>query len=271
MYTLILLLLFQVVTQPEMNCLGFIRELPIPAEVIIAGSSEEGITALASENDLITLNGPGLINLNPGESYKVVRPEGKVRNQVTKDEIGLYYKELGTVRIEAKGTGYATAKVSSSCCHMIKGDLVVPLTTKPGVEFPGKLSNKTTTYPTDGLSGTIILGKDDMQELAAGSVCFIGVGTQQGAKVGDRFTIYRPQQPFNVRDLSVDGEGSGYTYDKLIAGRSDVQMLDMLIERNLPIRVLGDLIILDTGENTSAAKIINSLSEIHLGDLVVRR
>jgi hypothetical protein len=39
----------------------------------------------------------------------------------------------------------------------------------------------------------------------------------------------------------------------------------------MPPRVLGDLIILDAGETTSVAKIVNSMSEIHLGDIVVRR
>lgn len=271
MHTLILLLLLQMVTPPEMNCLGFIRELPIPAEVFIAGGGEEGITALTSQNDLISLNGPGLIDLKPGESYKVVRPEGKVRNQVTKDEIGIYYKELGIIKIEASGAGYAMARVSSSCCHMIKGDLVVPMTAKPDVRFTGKLSDKLTPFPADGLSSTIILGKDDLQELAAGNICFIGSGTQQGVKNGDRFTIYRMQPQFNRQDLSVDGEGSGNTYEKLAAGRSDAQLLWMLIDRNMPPRVLGDLIIVDAGETTSAAKIVNSMSEIHLGDIVVRR
>jgi len=271
MYTLILLLLAQIVTPAEMNCLGFISETPISAEVFIAGTEEEGITAFASETDMIALNGPGLIGLKAGESYKVIRPEGKVVDQVTKHEIGTYYKELGIIKIEASGTGFATATVSSSCGYMVKGDLVVPLTAKPDVEFTGKPSDKLTPFPSDGLSSSIILGKDDLQELAAGNICFIGSGTRQGVKAGDRFTIYRMQPKFNERDLSVDGEGSGSTYDKLVAGRTDDQLLGMLMDRDLPPRVLGDLIIIDAGETTSVAKIVNSLSEIHLGDIVVRR
>jgi len=271
MHTFILLFALQVVTSPEMNCLGFISEFPVSEEVFIAGAEEEGITALASENDLISLNGPGIIDLKTGESYKVVRPEGKVRDRISKDEIGTYYKELGIIKIEASGTGFATARVASSCGYMIKGDLVVPLKERPGVKFGGKMSNKLTPFPPDGLSSTIILGKDDLQEMAAGNICFIRAGTRQGVKAGDRFTIYRVQPPLNQRDLSVDGEGSGNTYEKLVAGRSDTELLWMLTDRNLPPRVLGDLVIIDAGETTSVAKIVNSLSEIQLGDIVVRR
>jgi hypothetical protein len=271
MHILTLLLLFQIATPPEMNCLGFISDLPVSEDVFIAGAKEEGITALASANDLISLNGPGLSNLKIGESYKVIRPEGKVRDRATKDEIGIYYNELGIIKIEASGTAFAAAKVVSSCGHMIKGDLVAPLKTLPAVKFTGKASNKLTPLPSDGLSSTIILGKDDLQELAAGNICFIGAGTRQGVKAGDRFTIYRTQPPFNQLDTSVDGAGSGNTYKKLIAGKTDEKMLLLLADRNLPPRVLGDLIILDAGETTSVAKIVNSLSEIHLGDIVVRR
>jgi hypothetical protein len=271
MHTLILLFLFQIVTPPEMNCLGFISELPISAGVFIAGSGEEGITALASENDLLSLDGPGLVDLKTGESYKVIRPEGKVRDLVTKGEIGIYYKELGTIKIEASGAGFATARVSSSCGQIIKGDLVVPLTVRPVVKFAGKLSDKLTPFPSDGLSSTIILGKDDLQELAAGNICFIGSGTKQGVKAGDRFTIYRMQPQFNVRDLLVDGEGAGNTYKKLAPGQTNAEMLSILADRNLPPRVLGDLVILDAGETTAIARIVNSLAEIHLGDIVVRR
>jgi hypothetical protein len=271
MNTLILLLLLQVVTAPEMNCLGFISELPISEDVFIAGGSEEGITALSSESDLISLNGPGLADLRIGESYKVIRPEGKIRDRATRDEIGIYYKELGIIKIEASGTGFATARVSSSCAHMIKGDLVVSLKARSDVKFSGKLSNNLTPLPSDGLSSTIILGKDDLQELAAGNICFIGAGSRQGTKAGDRFTIYRMQPQLNKQDFSVDGEGSGSTYEKLVVGQTDAEMLWLLTNRNLPYRVLGDLIVIDAGETTSVAKIVNSLSEIHLGDVVVRR
>jgi hypothetical protein len=271
MHTFILLLLLQVVAPPEMNCLGFIRESLLPVDVYIAGTGEEGVTALASESNLISLNGPGLPTLRVGESYKIIRPEGRVRDQITYDEIGFYYKELGTIRIEAARADYAIASVLSSCNPMLKGDLVVPLVARPDVKFSGQPSNKLTPYPADGLSSTIILGKDDVQELAVGNICFIGSGAQQGVKIGDRFTIYRAQPPFNSLDLAADGASSARTYEKLIAGKADKNLPEMLTNRNLPPRVLGDLVILDVGETTSTAKIINSISEIHLGDVAVRR
>ena len=44
-----------------------------------------------------------------------------------------------------------------------------------------------------------------------------------------------------------------------------------LSDRSLPPTVLGDIIVVQAGDRVSAGKIINSLLEIHLGDLVVKR
>jgi hypothetical protein len=45
----------------------------------------------------------------------------------------------------------------------------------------------------------------------------------------------------------------------------------MLGNRSLPPKVLGDIVIVEVGEGISTGKIINSMSEIHPGDLVVKQ
>jgi len=267
-----LLLLMQVATPQEMHCLGFIQESSLPLDVYIAGTGEEGMTAFASESGLVYLNGPRVSTLKAGETYLVVRPEGRVRNRVTHEQTGIYYKELGTVRVELVGKDNATATVLVSCYVMHKGDLVVPYQPKPAVKFEGKLSNRLTPYPAEGLTSTIILGKDGLEELATGQFCFIGIGKRDGVKVGDRFTIFRPQPPFNPRDLIVDGTRSYMSYERLQAGTLEGGgQIDKLQDRSLPPRVLGDIVIVEVGDSTATARIIHCMNEVHLGDTVVRR
>ena len=41
--------------------------------------------------------------------------------------------------------------------------------------------------------------------------------------------------------------------------------------QTLPPQILGDIVVVETGESTSTGKIVNSLSEIHIGDLVIKK
>jgi hypothetical protein len=259
-----------VVNSAELQCLGFINEAPLPADVFVAGTQEEGMTTFAYEGTLVHLNGPGVAALKTGESYRAVRAEGRVRDRITNEEIGIYYKELGNVRIEHVAADYASAQVLTSCFGLLKGDLVLPAIPRTTVRSEGKMSGRLTTYPDQGLASSIILGKDDLQELAAGHFCFIGAGARDGVKAGDRFEVFRMEPAFNPRDLIVKGQGRGRSYEMQFV-RNSPDLLNALYDRKLPARPLGDLVVVEVGDTTAAARIVNSRSEIHPGDIVVRR
>jgi hypothetical protein len=142
---------------------------------------------------------------------------------------------------------------------------------RPVVAFKGELSDRNTPFPKEGLASSIVLGKEDLREMAAGHFCFIAVGSREGVKPGDRFTIYRPQPPFDPQDLSATGAHSMTSYESFQTRRRLAEVIDVLSNRRVPPRVVGDILIVDVGETTSAAKIIYSRSEVHLGDIVVRR
>ncbi len=268
---LIALLGLQVATQRELSCLGFIHDSRLPMNVYISGTEHEGTTVLASEEGLVYLGGPGVASLKVGETYWVSRAEGIIRDRLTQKEIGIYYEELGTTRVEAVANGSATAVVLNSCQPMMKGDIILPAANRTVVNFNGELSNRLTPFPNNGLTSSIILGKDDAHQLAEGQFCFIGVGARDGVKPGDRFTVYREQPPFDARDLLISGSGSYMSYEKLRPGKYPSTLTGLLSNRALPPKAVGDIVIVDVSETTSAARIVNSKEEIQLGDLVVRR
>lgn len=268
---LLLGLMAQIVTPGETTCLGFISDATLRVSVFIAGVEEEGSSGMAASNGLVYLNGPGVPELKTGGTYRVVRPEGVVRDPDRGEPIGIYYKQLGTVRIESEGKEFATAIVMLSCQPMIKGDILLPWVPKPPVSFSGKVSDRLTPYAETGIESRIILGKDDLRELAAGRFCFIGVGSRDRVQIGDRFTIYRLQPLSNPQDLSVAGAQTDASYGKSEAVRYRSSVAERLKTRKLPPRPIGDLVVVDVTEKTAAGKIINSLHEIHLGDIVVKR
>jgi hypothetical protein len=258
-------------TPVEMRCVGFIHESELPQDLVVAGTEDDGRVTHLIEGALAYVVGPGLASAKVGMTYQVVRPEGRIRDHHTNSVVGVYYKEAGTIRIDAVHSGNAIGTVTSSCGVIFKGDLLVPLRLKPGTTFSGTMSNRLTEHPSDGVASSILVAKDDRREMGAGSFCFIGVGAREGVKIGDRFTIYRPQPGFDRKQLIVNAPHSMTTYGKFQTPIYEAKIVEILKKRNLPPRVLGDMVIVDVAETTSAAKVMNSRSEVHLGDLVVRR
>lgn len=243
----------------------------MPADLYIAGVQQEGTAILASRGQLVYLNGPKTGLLKVGEINSVLRPEGVVRDPSTGADLGLYYKDLGTVRIESVKPDVATARIVYSCCEMIKGDLVVPQKQSPEIQDRGELSSDLTAVAAGAITGSILLAKDNLQELSAGHICFIGLGSRDGVKAGDRFTVFRSYPSFDRREIGaadILDTGTGYLDDRQTNRR---HLNSALFVRTLPSKILGDIIILDVGDSISSARIINSLSEIHPGDSVVKR
>lgn len=249
-----------------MACVDSIREMNIPEDVYVAGVEAEGVATLAAPGEILYLNGPGASALKPGSVQRVVRREGRVRDKRTDTALGVYYKDIGTIRVEAVEGGEAIARVMQSCHGMLKGDVVIPETPRSAVVFEGALSSDAMLVP-NGLSSSIVLGKDDAKQLAAGHFCFISVGKRDGVQPGDRFTIYRPHPSFDAKD----GDALRLGVDQSYSVGSRHQMNLKLHQRSLPARVLGDLVIVESGEKVSTARIINSYSEILPGDRVVKR
>jgi hypothetical protein len=271
MLTLLMFFALQVTTAAEIACLDSISDVPVPSDLYIAGVELEGVGVLATQGQLVFLNGPGTGLLRVGEVKRVIRPEGKIRDPLTGSELGAYYRDLGTIRIEAVNSGSATARVVFSCSEMLKGDLVRPYISKPAVQFSGNMSNALTPIPENAPEGLILAGKNNLNQLAAGQFCFIGLGGRDGVKPGDRFTIFRPYPAFNPGDMMMAETGRFRNYGSAWDQGVRYKATAKLHKRVLPRMVLGDMVIVETGDKISAGRIVNSMTEIHPGDFVVKR
>ncbi len=255
MLTLILFFAMQVATPGEMACGGAILDFSMPADLYVAGSADEGAVLSITQGQILYLNGPRIPFLKTGDVNKVVRRMNRVRNPLTGQISGVYYKDLGSIRIEAVDKNHAVARALFSCEAFAKGDLVFPNTPKALVYFSGALSNPSAPIPESGVVGPILQGMSNNRILSAGQLCFFGRGWRDGVKAGDRFTVFRADAAPDKIDSGATEEASGVLRQK----------------RRLPPRILGDIVIIDAGDTTSTAKIINSLSEIFPGDLAIKR
>jgi hypothetical protein len=271
MLTLLLLFAMKVAIPSELACVGSIQEGTLPLDTYVAAVEMEGIATLAVEGQVLYLNGPKVSALKAGTIQRVVRPEGKVHDPLTGNGVGYYYRDIGTIKIVTVEQNQATARVLVSCQGMLKGDLVLPYAPKPEVEFGGEPSSDTTVLPQHGLASSILLGKDDLRELASGSICFLGLGAQDGVKAGDRFIVFRPYPAFNSKDMAAVGTNSDMSYSPMSNWSYRFNLRMLLHERKIPPQILGDIVVVETGDKTSTGKVVNSLSEIHIGDLIVKK
>lgn len=271
MFRLLLLFALKVVSPNEMACVGSVQDTTLPLDIYVASVEMEGTATLVVQGQILYLNGPKVSSLKPGTIQRVVRPEGKVRDPLTGNNLGFYYLDVGTIRIEAVEQDKAKATVQISCSGIFKGDIVLPYTPKPAVEFSGEPSNALTSLPDNGLVSTILLGKDDAQELSSGNICFLGLGGRDGIKPGDRFTVFRSYPEFNARDMETWGKGTNRSYSPLRGMAYRFKLNSLLRSRKISPEILGDIIVVEAGENFSTGKVVNSLSEMHIGDLIVKK
>jgi hypothetical protein len=268
MLNLIFLLVLQIATPSELACVGSVQDLTIPMDLFVAGVEMEGTKTLATAGQLVYINGPKVGSLKAGMVQRVVRAEGRIRDPYTAADMGVYYRDIGTIRIEAVEQESATARVLSSCNGMFKGDQLIAHSVKQAIEFNGSLSNDVVSLPQNGLAGAILLGRNDLNSLAAGDFCYIGLGGRDGVKAGDRFTIFRYYDGFNPRDMSTLGKNTNASFTGV---GNESELNARLFNRSLPPRILGDIVVVEAGDSVSTGKIINSLTDIHPGDLVIRR
>jgi hypothetical protein len=271
MLTILFFMALQVTTPTEMACIGSVRSSNVPMELYVAGVKGEGTLTLASQGQIVYLNGPGVSALKTGSVQRVIRPEGRIKNPSSGEKMGTYYKDIGTIQIEAVQAASATARVLFSCQAMAIGDQVIPNSDYPAVEFNGDLSTELTPIPLNGVVSSILFGKDGLQELGHGQFCFIGLGGRDGVKAGDRLTVFRRHPPHDSANMATLGMGTNLAYPSARNYAYRHNMDRLLHERIVPPEILGDIVIVHAGDNVSTAKIINSLSEIHPGDLVVKR
>jgi hypothetical protein len=271
MFKLLLLYALNVVNPGEMACVGSVQDSMLPLDLYVAGVKMEGIATLGAQGQILHLNGPKVSALKPGVLQRVVRPEGRVRDPLSGDKLGFYYIDIGTIRIDAVEQDKATATVQMACNGVLKGDLVVPFAPKPKVEFNGSMSTDLTPLPDHGLVSSILLGREDAREMGTGNFCFLGLGSRDGVKPGDRFIVFRTQPKFNPRDMDASGTSRARSYESVANYTYRIDLSRLLQNRKLAPKILGDIVVVEAGESISTGKIVNSNAEIHIGDLIVKK
>jgi hypothetical protein len=252
----------------DIYCAGFLtNEKFNPANQIVAGEYAPNQT-LNVANNMIFVSGSGY---QPGAKYSVIRalhdpnkyePYKGQRHDV--NAAGQPYAQLGQIQIVTLRGQTAVAQVTFSCQPMTTGDLVVPFQEHPPVAYKKHVTIQRFPASQGKLTARIVMSNEFDFSLATGQKVFINAGSDQGVKVGDYFRAvrgYAPHMIDPVEKLSYKAPVGEDT--QLKPGKVTPEMA-----KELPVRTLGELIVINVTPTSSTAMITSSLESIEVGDKV---
>ncbi len=256
------------VSQSDVYCAGFLSKQPVSkASFVAAGLNSPQQTRFA-DRDIIFVKGG---NLQPGNRVSIVREarnpdawspyEGTAKLQ---KDAGQPYFDIGYARVTELRAEVAVAQVEFVCQPIVPGDLAIPF-----VERPAIVAREVSTldrFPADkpSIAGKIALAESFDQFAPPGHKVFLNIGWDKGVKCGDYYRVTRTYSPREYDKSDADAFASVEVEDT----QKNPQRLRSKDYKELPRRVVGEIIILNATPTSATGMVTFALEEIHAGDVV---
>ena len=214
----------------DVYCSAAIESRRAAPDLFVLGRETE--REAIAQGDVLYLNKGRADGMRAGAEFQVQRAAHAVIHPITKSDLGIFVLRLGKIRVIAVQENTATAVIERSCAPIHDKDEVVPWQEIP---IPRLASlprfDRWNVEPSGGTGGYVIAAKDDIPAVGAGYVIYTDIGSAGGARPGSILRVFRER-----------------------AG--------------LPRTMLGQAVVIETGEATSTAKVTLAVKEIEIGDRV---
>jgi len=200
-----------------------------PVGLVIAGQHNRQIFAA---DDVIYTDIGRQQNGKVGDLFTAYKKHAAISHPVTNQILGFRVVPLGVVQLTEMAEKSSKAIITESFLEIEPGAALLP--------YENRKKEVVLTAPDRDLTGYIVETRMGIQALAAGDIAYIDLGERQGAKPGNMLYI--------VRDAKVE-----ISY----FARSDY---------DLPVDVIGAVVIVETGANTSTVLVVKSIDTIYKGD-----
>lgn len=171
---------------------------------------------------------------NPGDRYQVFKKIGPVSHPVTNVILGQQVMPLGELQLSELEDKASKAIVTKSFQEISAGAFLLPFQERKLI-VPLKSADR-------DLTGYIVQTQTGNTALAVSDVVFLDLGKSQGIQAGNMLYI--------VRDVVPDQRYASSKIEKL------------------PVEVIGALVVVSTGMNSSTAVIVKSVDTVYRGDRV---
>ncbi len=270
-----------VVKRADIYCTGFITEATPRTDLQVVGGDKENQQNAFAQGDVVFLNQGRLAGVQPGAVYYILRPMGEVKHPFKKEKLGHFVRELGLLRVFEVQDETATAEITVSCDSVELGDVLKPYEEQVGPAPRGARPLARYGEGARGTKGQIVLTPMLREYVATNDVVYIDMGTRDGVRPGDYFTIYRKinsrEGVVKMPDYNVAKEkSSGYGSDHWKGGvhaqsAARVPRDKVKHERpEIPRKVLGELIVLKVDRTTAVGLIMRTVAEVNIGDFIER-
>jgi hypothetical protein len=161
---------------------------------------------------------------------------------VTGDSVGFYVRVLGAAQVVNVGQEVATAIIATSLDPIFRGDLIAPWMPQMNKHVGPKPNSVE-------LRGYIVDARISITNIGERHMVFIDQGRDSGVEEGNVFDVVRREDAWVP--LGEDEREPGYWNE------------------DLPIEVLGRIMIVDSRPTASTGVVMASLRELHIGDRVL--
>jgi hypothetical protein len=219
--------------ESSVTSMAFVEKADLDKSITIDGAVEE--KELLGAGDEVYLRYPEGKPPQVGKRYSIYVPGRAVKGH------GSYVQLLGSLEVvSVKQDKRARGKILEASMEIERGAKVGPLVTK--------FKNVPPVPPKVDLQGAIVamLTKDQLIG-DKGEVVFVALGKNSGIEVGNRMYVVR-------RGDAYPGTMSGNV------GKDD---------RQFPARALGEIVVVEVGENISIGVVTLSVQEMSIGDIVM--
>lgn len=171
---------------------------------------------------------------NPGDRFLIYKKIGPVSHPITNVILGQQVMPLGELQLSEVEEKASKAIVTKSFLEISAGSFLMPYQERK-LTVPLRAADR-------DLTGYIVQTQTGNQALAVNDVVFLDLGKAQGVQPGNMLYI--------VRDVVPDQRYTQVKIDKL------------------PVEVIGALVVVSTGMNSSTAVIVKSVDTVYRGDRV---
>ncbi len=275
----------------ETACGGFIEQTPQAAAGQIVGAEQEKERAVFSEGEMVFIDAGAQSGVRVGQEFTVVRPRGQFRSKFSRKagSLGVYTQEVGRLRVVRVRDRVSVAEVRVACSNLMLGDLLRPAQERAVPQARAEAVLDRFAEPTGKQTGRVVLARDGREMVSRDDVVFVDLGAEDGVKVGDYLTVFRPAGHGTLvgyGDEVVANARRGYGSDEFSGGGHSnqsqrVKDVDgsqygetvktpaiVRARPAVPRRVVGELVVLRVEGRTATAVVTRVAQEIHTGDAV---
>lgn len=153
----------------------------------------------------------------------------EIQKPLTDKKLGHLGFKRGRARIIEVGEKWGKAVVEKSCGRVMVGDFLIPFEEK---EVLMKGAPKKDIQEETSPWGNVVYLEGNYRIISRDQSALIDLGSEDGLRVGDRMNVYKKAS------------------------------------KELPPKLIGELILINTQSKTSTVKVLSSIDSIQLGDLV---